>query len=241
MAATPRKVGFPGRGRRRRPRPPHTERRVGPSVPVAPGVRIAVSVRPPVARFPGTRPARALTSRIPLGLGPWLHRLRRDPSPLVRRLHSYYDRVSSMPFIIGYASFPQRPRPRQRDGMETSQVPVQRVRRTIQDKPGPSWARSTPPALADRPMPGCHLLLPAGLSPAALTPVSLAHHQLLAPPLQLPFEVALAHLLCFARRKVGFGLGEGGGRRIPRGRRGTQPPWWRQGSTSVSTSQGSKR
>ena len=36
----------------------------------------------------------------------------------------------SMPFIIGYgiSSFPQRPRPRQRDSMETSQVPVQRVR-----------------------------------------------------------------------------------------------------------------
>ena len=43
--------------------------------------------------FPALRPARALASRIPLGLGPWLHRLRRDPSPLVRRLHSYYDRV----------------------------------------------------------------------------------------------------------------------------------------------------
>ena len=38
-------------------------------------------------------PPRALASRIPLGLGPWLHRLRRDRRPLVRRLRSYYDRV----------------------------------------------------------------------------------------------------------------------------------------------------
>ena len=30
---------------------------------------------------------------IPLGLGPWLHRLRRNCRPFVRRLHGYYDRV----------------------------------------------------------------------------------------------------------------------------------------------------
>ena len=81
--------------------------------------------------FPALRPARALASRIPLGLGPWLHRLRRDPSPLVRRLHSYYDRVRFLHAVhhrLRISSFPQRPRPRQRDGMETSQVPVQRVR-----------------------------------------------------------------------------------------------------------------
>ena len=54
---------------------------------------------------------------------------------------------------------------------------------------------------------------------AALIEVPLQElaHQLLASPMQLPFEVALTHLLCFARRKVGFGLGEGGlGRRIRR-------------------------
>ena len=58
-----------------------------------------------------------------------------------------------------------------------------------------------------------------GLPRTALFEVPLQElaHQLLPPPLQLPFEVALAHLLCFARRKVGFGLGEGGlGRRIRR-------------------------
>ena len=32
-------------------------------------------------------------------------------------------------------------------------------------------------------------------------------HQLLAPPLQLPFEVALTHLPGFARTEVGFSLG----------------------------------
>ena len=58
-----------------------------------------------------------------------------------------------------------------------------------------------------------------GLPRAALIEVPLQElaHQLLAPPVQLPFEVALAHLLCFARREVRFGLGEGHlGRRIRR-------------------------
>ena len=58
-----------------------------------------------------------------------------------------------------------------------------------------------------------------GLPRAALIEVPLQElaHQLLAPPVQLPFEVALAHLLGFARREVRFGLGEGHlGRRIRR-------------------------
>ena len=58
-----------------------------------------------------------------------------------------------------------------------------------------------------------------GLPRAALIEVPLQElaHQLLAPPVQLPFEVALAHLLGFARREVRLGLGEGGlGRRIRR-------------------------
>ena len=42
-----------------------------------------------------------------------------------------------------------------------------------------------------------------GLPRAALLEVPLQElaHQLLAPPVQLPFEVALAHLLCFARSR----------------------------------------
>ena len=47
--------------------------------------------------FPTLRPARALAFRIPLGLGPWLPRLRRSLRPLVRRLHSYYDRSLTSP------------------------------------------------------------------------------------------------------------------------------------------------
>ena len=51
----------------------------------------------PVSRlchaFPVLRPARALTFQIPLGLGPSLHRLRRNGCSFVRRLHSYYSRV----------------------------------------------------------------------------------------------------------------------------------------------------
>ena len=140
-----------------------------------------------------------------------------------------------------------------------------------------------------------------GLPRAALIEVPLQElaHQLLAPPVQLPFEVALAHLPGFARTEVGLGRSEGGlGRRIRRrvgwsgagcdgSHRSTLPqpplrmpdhrinqnhlgrlagaaavpihptttaggaqrdpvggavatPWWRPGSTSVSTSQGSK-
>ena len=40
--------------------------------------------------FPVLRPARALLARIPLGLRPWLHRLRGWLPGLVRRLLSYY-------------------------------------------------------------------------------------------------------------------------------------------------------
>ncbi len=51
----------------------------------------------PVSRlchaFPVLCPARALAFQNPLGLGPSLHRLRRDSHPFVRRLHSYYSRV----------------------------------------------------------------------------------------------------------------------------------------------------
>ena len=50
---------------------------------------------------------------------------------------------------------------------------------------------------------------------AALIEVPLQElaHQLLAPPVQLPFEVTLTHLLRFARRQVGFGLRKEGLRR----------------------------
>ena len=55
-----------------------------------------------------------------------------------------------------------------------------------------------------------------GLPWAALLEVPLQElvHQLLAPPVQLPFEVALTHLPGFARTEEGFGLCEGGRRRI---------------------------
>jgi hypothetical protein len=43
--------------------------------------------------FPVLRPARALLVRIPLGLRPWLHRLRGRLPGLVRRLLSYYGGV----------------------------------------------------------------------------------------------------------------------------------------------------
>src|SRR5229473_5653942 len=43
--------------------------------------------------YPTLRPARALLARIPLGLGPWLHRLRRGCLRFVRRLPSYYGLV----------------------------------------------------------------------------------------------------------------------------------------------------
>ena len=54
-----------------------------------------------------------------------------------------------------------------------------------------------------------------GLPWAALLAVPLQElaHQLLAPPVQLPFEVALTHLSGFARTEEGFGLREGGLRR----------------------------
>src|SRR5882757_3931984 len=42
---------------------------------------------------PVLRPARALLARVPLGLRPWLHRLRGGPLRFVRRLLSYYDGV----------------------------------------------------------------------------------------------------------------------------------------------------
>ena len=60
---------------------------------------------------------------------------------------------------------------------------------------------------------------PAASSGLALIEVSLQElaHQFLAPSVQLPFEVALAHLLGFARTEKGFGLSEGGlGRRMGR-------------------------
>src|SRR5712691_10506281 len=40
--------------------------------------------------YPVLRPVRALLARIPLGLRPWLRRLRSGSLRLVRRLHSYY-------------------------------------------------------------------------------------------------------------------------------------------------------
>ncbi len=58
-----------------------------------------------------------------------------------------------------------------------------------------------------------------GILRAASIAVSLQElaYQFLAPSVQLPFEVALAHLLSFARTEKGFGLSEGGrGRRMGR-------------------------
>ena len=54
-----------------------------------------------------------------------------------------------------------------------------------------------------------------GLPRAALVEVPLQElaHQLLAPPVQLPFEVALTHPPGFPRTEVGFGRSEGGLRR----------------------------
>src|SRR4029434_2020490 len=42
---------------------------------------------------PTQRPVRAVLARIPLGLGPWHHRLRSGSLRFVRRLSSYYGRV----------------------------------------------------------------------------------------------------------------------------------------------------
>ena len=56
----------------------------------------------------------------------------------------------------------------------------------------------------------------------ALVEVTLQQllHQLLAPPVQLPFEIALTHLPGLARREVGFGLRKGRLRRRIRRRGG---------------------
>jgi hypothetical protein len=54
-------------------------------------VRLAVRVQGHA--FPVLRPARAVLIRVPLGLRPWLHRLRCGSRRFVRRLHSYYDGV----------------------------------------------------------------------------------------------------------------------------------------------------
>ena len=84
----------------------------------------------PVGRLchasPTLCPARALAFQIPLGLGPWLHRLRGTGVPLFADfIATIPESDFSMPFIFGYrfllsSAIP----PRQRDGMETSQVPV---------------------------------------------------------------------------------------------------------------------
>ena len=98
---------------------------------MAPGVRIVVSGRPPVTRFPGT----ASGARFGLPDSPWARSLTpsapQGPEPpcsptsqLLRPSLISPCRAS----LVTDSSFPQRPRPRQRDGMETSQVPVQRVR-----------------------------------------------------------------------------------------------------------------
>ena len=78
-------------------------------------------------------------------------------------------------------------------------------------------------ALVQAPLRALDIISPldrtGGLLRAALIEVSLQElaHQFLAPSVQLPFEVALAHLLSFARIEKGFGLSEGGlGRRMGR-------------------------
>src|SRR5215467_3895839 len=63
--------------------------------------------------FPALRPARALLARVPLGLRPWLHRLRSGLLRLVRRLHSYYGGVrlpTSVHHRLRLLAFPMRTR-----------------------------------------------------------------------------------------------------------------------------------
>ena len=60
---------------------------------------------------PVLHPERALPARIPLGLGPWLPRLRSGPLRLVRRLHSYYGLVrlpASVHHRLWLLAFPMR-------------------------------------------------------------------------------------------------------------------------------------
>ena len=78
-------------------------------------------------------------------------------------------------------------------------------------------------ALVQAPLRALDIISPldrtGGLLRAASIAVSLQElaYQFLAPSVQLPFEVALAHLLSFARTEKGFGLSEGGlGRRMGR-------------------------
>ena len=101
------------------------------TLPVAPGVRIAVSGRPPVTRFPGA----ASGARFGFPDSPWARSLvpsapQRPSSPCSSTSQLLRPSLTS-PYRSSSAtdsSFPQRPRPRQRGGTETSQVPVQRVR-----------------------------------------------------------------------------------------------------------------
>ena len=170
--------------------------------------------------FPALCPARAVASRIPLGRGPSLHRLRRGASPLVRPLRRYYGPVRllhSVHLRLRIPPFPSRPRHDWRGKVKTSQVPVGGLHTCL----GSQTPRSSPaprhiPARAMWPsthitvsalridkfsalnnparmrryrrfVPGLTtgnarlavergrlLLRSAGLSPATLTPVSLA-------------------------------------------------------------------
>src|SRR5882762_10832850 len=60
---------------------------------------------------PVLRPARALLARVPLGLRPWLRRLRGESLRFVRRLPSYYDRVRLLGLVhhrLRLLAFPMR-------------------------------------------------------------------------------------------------------------------------------------
>src|SRR5215216_3149080 len=60
---------------------------------------------------PARRPGCALLARIPLGLRPWLHRLRSGSLRLVRRLHSYYGAIrlpASVHHRLRLLAFPMR-------------------------------------------------------------------------------------------------------------------------------------
>ena len=143
-----------------------------------------VSCRGRDAGCPALCPARAVASRIPLGRGPSLHRLRRGSRPLVRPLQRYYGPVRllhSVHLRLRIPSFPSRPRYDHRGRVKTSQVPVGGVHTCLGSRTPPACAATDASSPASRPMThgsrwkrGRLLLRSAGLSPATPTPVSLA-------------------------------------------------------------------
>ena len=87
----------------------------------------------PVCRLwhahPTLRPARALASRISLGWGPFLRRLRRCSRTLVRRPHRSYGPIRLLQTVlhrIRHSPSPTRPRHDRRGSLKTSQGPDRR-------------------------------------------------------------------------------------------------------------------